>query len=498
MNNLLFGLTIMLFTLNAFSQEVIVNDYLAGDNWSGTSLFERSNGDLLTFDNHNLGFDSNLSVQNVVYYDQEGDNHGKGAIQFSDDSYAIPKFSKGILKVAPNRNAEWKTQIDSTVIADVTLSNSGNIAFVGKYNEKLIVGEVDHFGDVVTTRQIKNVHDFRSIRMTRLSDSSYMIVSSNYNIEGTELSFIKLDIDMNGIWEKSYTETMNALAPSISEVVPINNGQLLVGFWTFRSDMLVMKLASNGAIIWSKLIGTSRLDALHDLTVFENGNILMGGMTEYGYNDTSQLLCWSFEHCQNPLMIMTDSNANPIWANIERSPNSRESVTDLLVSDNDTNFYIKIKSVDKVRMLKKSTTNYSFCAGEDVSVSAIPYPISMDSSTVSDTTITTSYQILYSDTFMRGINTSPSCFPTGIASTQAEVSGINIFPNPAHSEINIENISGFSNGVIIGTRGLIVMEFKTEEKERSQLNIETLPAGLYILQLQDKEGGLKSTKFVKE
>lgn len=243
-------------------------------------------------------------------------------------------------------------------------------------------------------------------------------------------------------------------------------------------------------------MGITSLDALNDLTVFENGNILLGGMTEFGYETTEA--CWSFEHCQNPLLIMTDSNANPIWANFENSQNSNERVSDVLIAENDTNFYIKTESPGKLKMLKKSTNHYSFCNGENISVSALPYLISFDSSVISDTTITMSYEILYPDTFMRDITTSPSCFPAGTGSVQVEESDITLFPNPAHHVLNIVGSYNRTQASVFDSHGSIVKRFYIHNQEGYTLNIESFPSGLYILNLQDKEGGLKSAKFVIE
>lgn len=249
MNKLLIGITLLTLTLNSFSQEVVVLDYFDDGSWTGSSLFETMNGDLITFDDGNFGFNLNLTGQSVVYYEGNGTKYGKGAIQFIDGSFAIPEFGQGILKVSPNRDAAWRTRIDSVEIIDVTFSNSGNIAFVGKYNQKLIVGEVNQLGDLVSTRELKDVFDFRSIRMTWISDSTYLIASANYNGEQMELSFIKLDNDLYGIWEKTFVDSGSSLFPDISNVVSLINGQILVGLRNFNSDFLLMKLASNGSVI---------------------------------------------------------------------------------------------------------------------------------------------------------------------------------------------------------------------------------------------------------
>ncbi len=83
---------------------------------------------------------------------------------------------------------------------------------------------------------------------------------------------------------------------------------------------------------------------------------------------------------------------------------------------------------------------------------------------------------------------------TGIT-TAAILSGVEVWPNPANEYIYIKSNSIISNIYITDITGKTVL---TQNKSENTINISSLDAGLYIMQIRTKDGMLVPYKFVKQ
>lgn len=86
-----------------------------------------------------------------------------------------------------------------------------------------------------------------------------------------------------------------------------------------------------------------------------------------------------------------------------------------------------------------------------------------------------------------------SCVSTlGVASMDLEES-VSIVPNPTQGIINLKSTSPVSNIRIINTNGSIVLL----ESQQQQLNLEPMPAGIYLLLVKFEDGSVVCKKIIK-
>jgi hypothetical protein len=73
--------------------------------------------------------------------------------------------------------------------------------------------------------------------------------------------------------------------------------------------------------------------------------------------------------------------------------------------------------------------------------------------------------------------------------------GLDIFPNPASGQLNV-NLNGFNEITIrlFDLRGIQML--KENYKTSGSLNLQTLKAGVYFLQIESEKGGMKTQKIV--
>lgn len=73
---------------------------------------------------------------------------------------------------------------------------------------------------------------------------------------------------------------------------------------------------------------------------------------------------------------------------------------------------------------------------------------------------------------------------------------INLFPNPASTELNINSSLKIVDYIIMNNFGAIILNEKLSDSQ--SINISSLSNGLYIIKVQDKSGNNYRSKFIKQ
>lgn len=93
-------------------------------------------------------------------------------------------------------------------------------------------------------------------------------------------------------------------------------------------------------------------------------------------------------------------------------------------------------------------------------------------------------------------STAPNCTPL-ILNKQKESFPYLIYPNPVHSILNIEHPNTKLEAIqIIDLNGQVIHSIKPSNQSQTSLNLETLPAGIYILQVLSAQDWF-SSKLIK-
>ncbi len=99
------------------------------------------------------------------------------------------------------------------------------------------------------------------------------------------------------------------------------------------------------------------------------------------------------------------------------------------------------------------------------------------------------------DPRIRKVSFNPACWPEEV--NKIPTYEINIYPNPAITEINVNNITSETNYAVFNIVG-IIEQSGTLEKGSNSINIKALPPALYLLELTDEDGRRTVRKVVKE
>lgn len=168
--------------------------------------------------------------------------------------------------------------------------------------------------------------------MLQTADGGFLLGGSSDSNNGGEKTenlrtgidgwLVKIDANGNKLWDKTLG---GSKYESIESMVELDNGEILVGLNSFSegtggditaptrgdSDMWVVKMNSNGGILWDKRFGSSGSERYPSMIKANDGNILICGMADNTYQNgdmTAPPIGYS-----DFWLLKIDINGNKIW-----------------------------------------------------------------------------------------------------------------------------------------------------------------------------------------
>jgi Secretion system C-terminal sorting domain len=301
-------------------------------------------------------------------------------------------------------------------------------------------------------------HDY-CFSIDKTSDGGYIIAGSSSSTDDdvTPLSssfpdikcwIIKLDANGTLSWEKSFLVEQYFTPKCIQQTS--DGGYIIAGSSSDFSDNdgAVLKLDQNGLFQWEKTFGGTSYDRFNYIEETTNGGYIISGSTESNNGDISNFYggvndCW---------IVNIDVNGNLLWEKTYGGSGDDEAYS--IRKTNDNGYIVSTIS---------SSSNHDVNA--------------------------TGYNS-YNAWIFKLIPLS-----TGITENQPS-NTFSIYPNPANDIIHINASASVTNESysIVNTLGQTVLNGKLEN-ERSTIDVQTLQAGIYFLQIGDKQ--TQSYKIIK-
>jgi uncharacterized delta-60 repeat protein len=254
-----------------------------------------------------------------------GNDEAHSIIQSSDGGYVVAGYTNSfgvsyvdfyVVKLDSAGNVEWTKTIGGSsddYAYSITQSSDGGYVVVG-WTQSFGAGGADMYvvklgsgGNVQWTKTIGGSDDDFANSVIQSSDGGYVIAgyTQSFGAGGYDMYVVKLDSNGNVVWTKTIGGSNGDVANSI---VQSSDGSYVVAgetlsFGASGRDIYVVKLDSSGNIVWTKTIGGSWDDFANSVIQSSDGGYVIAGYTQsFGAS-------W-----YDIYVVKLDSSGNVIWS----------------------------------------------------------------------------------------------------------------------------------------------------------------------------------------
>jgi len=239
---------------------------------------------------------------NTVWQEMFGGSHEDYAhrvLQTADGGYIIAgstySFGSGnsdiwVLKLTGSGSVSWQkayggpgyefgSSIQQTsdgqyVIAGSTMPSAGNST------ADILVISLDQNGNIVWQKTYAGSQYDSASAIQETPDGGYIVAGGTYSFGAgiEDVLVLKLDVNGNLIWQKTYGGISNDFANDIKKT---SDNCYIVAAITYSSfplgNILIFKIANEGTILWQKTYGGSSIDFVRSIEQTEDGGYIAGG-----------------------------------------------------------------------------------------------------------------------------------------------------------------------------------------------------------------------------
>lgn len=174
-------------------------------------------------------------------------------------------------------------------------------------------------GEFLWSKRIKHknenilVSSSYAIKIISTSDSNFMVIAHSYFItdsfSDTDVWLLKLDMEGDTLWTKSYDLGFQYREQSYSIVETIDGGFAIVGtmqtpFTSPWEDLFILKVDKNGTKQWHKIYGGAGYDVGADIEQTSDGGFIVVGKYAHNFDSENNGDLW---------LLKTDANGDTLW-----------------------------------------------------------------------------------------------------------------------------------------------------------------------------------------
>jgi hypothetical protein len=413
-------------------------------------------------------------------------------------SFGLPSGNVYLIKTNSLGNTEWSKTYggisDESAFAVQQTNDSGYILTGYSYSSG--VGNVNFFviktnaiGDTLWTKSIGGNNDY-SFSIQQTSDGGFIVLGETFllGIGDKDVYLIKLDSNGNLMWSKTYGGTQYDRGYSIQQTN--DGGYIITGqtqFGTGDVDVYLIKTNNLGNILWSRTYGGSGAEfGLSVQQTIDDGYIIGGYTNSFGSGDYDFYL------------IKTDSTGTYLWSKTFGGTGDDEAFSVQQTLDNGfliAGYTTSFGGSYDLYLIKTDVNGNSGC-NENNPPTLVTTPV---------TQVTIPSTMILSGTLV----TTPATIVNsgGIGTTLCPVVGINdvlvnnpffVFSNTTNNELTIQNNSmqQFQFTLYNSLGGKIID--KTFTDKMSTINLSSISSNIYYYKLSIDKQVIKSGKIIKQ
>jgi hypothetical protein len=410
-----------------------------------------------------------------------------------------------------------------------TFSLQANVFFGTNYDTMFVL-KLDTNGNFVWANRVAGLP---SKGLSIKVDSSSSVIASSF-LNQSNAAIVKYDSSGTLLWQKEFAVGINnsqlsdiaidsndnvVMASNFSGTTDLDPGVdvLNVTSVSNSTDFFVVKLDSSGNFIFGKNIGAGFEDFIQSVAVDSNNDIYVNGTytTTVDFDPSAGVYNLTANPASNPyyndgFIVKLSSSGSFVWAKSVLSTTFIDFPYDLQIDANNNVYTIGVfqelgnAPVDfdpgvgiynLVGGVGSSCYFLKLNQNGDFVWAFLGNPLGITWNDLRSLAIDSNGALFLARTgYLVKINQ-----PTTLGVSNFNQSEIAVFPNPTSSILNLKTNIPAENGTlkIISLTGQIVFERNNLSGTEFTIDVSNLPAGIYLLQIDDKNSSYNS-KFIKQ
>ncbi len=258
----------------------------------------------------------------------EKEDDGKAIIRTADGNLMVLGSTKSyaknydrdlyVAKITPEGNLIWDQSFGGDRIefaGGIAETDDGGALVVGdttsygKGYKDIYIAKLNENGKMVASYIVGGNKEDSAQALTRTKDGNMVLVGYRENGRAGNTDFFVLKMDQNGkkIWSQTYggdqSDRLNSVTPTADGGIVATGSTR--SYNSENTDMSVMKLNSNGKMLWHKIYGFKYYEYGNAVATTPDGNIMIaGGTSTLGKGDHSAYL------------IALDDSGKLVWSHV--------------------------------------------------------------------------------------------------------------------------------------------------------------------------------------
>ena len=256
-----------------------------------------------------MGLNSNGQVQWQLLLGGPKEEEARSVIKSGDGNLLVLGRSKSysqnddfdfyLAKVTTQGEKIWEKTFGGDrdeKAGGIAIAHDGSIFVVGdsnsykrKYND-IYIARLDQNGEIITSYMVGSKKEDSAQAITCTKDGNMVLVGYRETGRSGDRDFfiMKLDTLGNKLWSKTYGEDD---IDRLNSVVATEDGGIIAtgstrSYKSELTDLSVMKLDSNGTMVWHKIYGFKYYEYGNSITTLSDGGFMVsGGTSSLGKGD---------------------------------------------------------------------------------------------------------------------------------------------------------------------------------------------------------------------
>lgn len=456
-----------------------------------TSLVQLPDNSYIMAGYTNKGYDSGYDAY-IIKTDENGDTLWTKTYQ--ETSYAIEVFEDIMV--------DYDNGGTATGLIAVGYAKGDDDSY---YDDDMWIVKMDLDGEVIWSKHIGEATQSQSsaIAAADLSDNSGYVITGFYGVAtspgtiySSNLWVVKLDNDGNLVWDNQYGST--AYFDCGNDITVDNDGNILVAGYTTTNgtnssaDIWLLKIDSDGNDIWNQTFGGVGLDIAFTIANTSDGGCVLGG-----YTNTNSI------GNKDGFVVKVDSDGNEQWSQnyggvdydkinkIIELHNGSYAMVGIFetVSNSYDIWFMKIDQTGNVLEETLYGDIHNEVCTDIVLTSDTAY--AMVSSTNSFG-LGGGFQTLYTGSAYMLLKTDQDI--TTNVKTEIQPESICLYPNPSNGLVSV-NKKGITDIKVYDLSGQLILNIQQLDGNKV-VDLRNLSDGAYIVELHSSKGNVYNERLI--